>query len=105
MWGKEQFNESPYLAEDAAWWLVKLKARMAGYDFNQDAATWKIHKKIPVKGKDFPIHLILLGNGVLNIEYLNNLSKVSKRRVKLIALPIMFAGCEGAPARVVAIED
>ena len=36
MWGKEEFADSPYLTEDAAKWLVKLKERIAGYDFIED---------------------------------------------------------------------
>ena len=103
--GKDEFDESPYLTEDAAEWLVKLKAKIAGYDFNQEYALRGFRKGKPVKAEDCHIHLKLLGNGVLNLEYLNNLSKISKPRLKLIALPLLLKGCEAAPCRVVAIEE
>jgi kynurenine formamidase len=103
--GQEEFEESPYLSEDAAEWLIKLKAKMAGYDFNQEYALRGFRKGNQVKAEDCYIHLKLLGNGVLNLEYLNNLSKISMPRLKLIALPLLLKGCEAAPCRVVAIED
>jgi arylformamidase len=105
MLGREGFEESPYLTEDAAEWLIKLKARIAGYDFIQEYALRNFRKNHSVKPADCYVHLKLLGNGVLNLEHLNNLSKLSKPRFKLIALPILLKGCEAAPARVVAIED
>ncbi len=51
------------------------------------------------------VHQKLLRNGVLNLEFVNNLSKISKPRVKVIALPMLLKDCDGAPARVVAVED
>ena len=105
MWGKSDFEDSPYLTQSASDWLVDLKARMAGYDFNQDYAVREFHRGKNVTRDDFFVHTTLLGNGILNIEYLNNLSKISKPRVKVIALPILLVGSEGAWARVVAIED
>lgn len=103
--GKKEFEESPYLTEDAADWLIKLKARIAGYDFNQEYALRDFRRGIQVKAEDCYVHLKLLGNGVLNLEYLNNLSKISRPRLKLIALPLLLKGCEAAPCRAVAIEE
>ena len=104
-WGKDEFNDSPYLTEDAADWLIGLKARIAGYDFPIDYAEREFFRKGYARTEDFVIHLKLLPNEVLNLENLNNLSKISKPRVKLIALPIMLKDCDGAPCRPVAIED
>ncbi len=105
MWGREEFTDSPYLTEDAAEWLVQLKARIAGYDFVEDYIVREFSRKGFAKTEDFVVHLKLLKHEVLNLEYVNNLSKVSKPRVRLIALPIMLQDCDGAPCRVVAIED
>jgi kynurenine formamidase len=105
MWGKEEFADSPYLTEGAADWLIKLKARMACYDFAMDYVERDFFRKGFAKTEDFVIHLKLLRNEVLNLENLNNLSKISKSRVKLIALPIYLVGFEGAPCRAVAVED
>jgi len=53
---------------------------------------------------DFPIHHILLGNGVLIIEHLR-LGAAAGHRAQIMALPIKIQGCDGAPARVVALLD
>ena len=50
------------------------------------------------------IHEILLGGDIIIVEGLTNLDSVSKRKVKLIALPLKIKGGDGAPARVIAIE-
>jgi len=105
MWGKEGFSDSPYLTEEAAEWLVNLKARMAGYDFAIDYVERDFFRKGFAKTEDFVVHLKLLRNEVLNLENLNHLSKISGPRVKLIALPILLTGCEAAPCRAIAIEE
>jgi kynurenine formamidase len=105
MWGKDEFVDSPYLTDDAAHWLVNLKARIAGYDFVEDYIVRDFTRKGFAKTEDFTVHLILLRNEILNLEYVNNLSKVTKPRVKLIALPIMLKDCDGAPCRLVAVEE
>jgi kynurenine formamidase len=105
MWGKEEFTDSPYLTEDAAKWLVKLKARIAGYDFVEDYMVREYSRKGHLRAEELVVHQILLPNGVLNLEYVNNLSKISKPKVKIIALPLALKDCDGSPTRVVAIEE
>jgi arylformamidase len=105
MWGKEGYDDCPYLTSEAAEWLVKLKARIAGYDFVQDYSVRDFHRKGGVEPEDLVVHQILLRNGILNIEYVNNLSKISQPRFKLIALPLALKDSDGSPTRVVAIED
>jgi len=105
MWGKEEFTDSPYLTEEAAEWLVRLKARIAGYDFVEDYIVRELTRKGHARAADFVVHQKLLRNGVLNLEFVNNLSKISKPRFKVFALPILLKDCDGAPARVVAVED
>lgn len=105
MWGKEEFADSPYLTEKAADWLIQLKARMACYDFPIDYVERDFFRKGFAKTEDFVIHMKLLRNDVLNLENLSNLSRISKSRVKLIALPIYLVGFEAAPCRAVAVED
>ena len=63
MWGKEEFIDSPYLTDDAAEWLVKLKARIAGYDFVQDYNARVFTRTGNVDTKTLTVHLILLRNG------------------------------------------
>ncbi len=103
MWGEGEFLDSPYLTEDAAEWLVKLKARIAGYDFVEDFVVRDLGRKSDVPGSAFTVHRILLGNGVLNLEYANNLSQIPVPRFQVFALPIRLEGLDGAPCRPVAL--
>ena len=90
-WGKELFLDSPFLKEDAASWLVKLKARIAGYDFKHDNT------------EDHKIHRLMLANEVLNLEYVNRLSLIEVTRFQVFALPIKFQDFDGAPCRPIAV--
>ena len=101
MFGKDGYwNDSPYLGEDAAQWLVDHGAKIAGFDFFQEIAA-KPEKNNP---EDFHVHKIILGNGCLNIEHLTNLSKVVNTEFDAIALPLKLIGAEGSPTRVVALR-
>lgn len=103
MRGKEEFLDSPYLTDDAAEWLVKLKARIAGYDFLEDFVIRDLTRKTSVPTEAFTVHCILLQNGVLNLEYVNNLSSIDVQRFLVFALPIKLQGADGAPCRPVAV--
>jgi len=105
MWGREEYADSPYLTEDGAQWLVNLKARMAGYDFPIDFCERDFFRKGSAETEDFVVHLRLLTNGVLNLENLDHLSKISGARIRLIALPLLLEGREASPCRAVAIEE
>ena len=70
MWGKEGFSDSPYLTDGAAEWLIKLKARIAGYDFGIDYIEREFFRKGYADTKDFVVHLKLLQAEVLNLENL-----------------------------------
>ncbi len=54
--------------------------------------------------KDSPNHKVLLGAGVVLVEYLANLKAVTALEVDLIVMPLKLKGCDGSPARCVAIE-
>lgn len=103
MWGKEEFIDSPYLTDDAAEWLVKLKARIAGYDFIEDYIVREFTRKGSAPSEGFTVHLILLRNGVLNLEYANNLSQIKVPRFQVFVLPIKLQDLDGAPCRPVAV--
>lgn len=103
MWGKEEFTDSPYLTDDAAEWLVKLKARIAAYDFIEDYIVRDFTRKGSAPSEGFTVHLILLRNEVLNLEYAYNLSKITVPRFKAFVLPIKFQDLDGSPCRPVAI--
>jgi arylformamidase len=103
MWGKEEFIDSPFLTHDAAEWLVKLKARIAGYDFIEDYIVRDLTRKGSAPSEGFIVHLILLRNGVLNLEYANNLSQIKVPRFQVFVLPIKLQDLDGAPCRPVAV--
>jgi len=50
MWEKEEINDSSYSTEDTAQWLVKLKARIAGYGFVEDYVVREIFQNRSAKG-------------------------------------------------------
>lgn len=51
------------------------------------------------------IHEILLSANVIIIEGLTGLDKIKREAVDLIALPLKIGGGDGAPARVIALEE
>ena len=103
MWGNEEFIDSPFLTDDAAQWLVRLKARIAGYDFVQDYTAREFTRKGHVASESLTVHLILLRNGVLNLENVNNLSMIKVPRFHVFVLPIKLQDLDGAPCRPVAV--
>lgn len=101
MWGTDEYwDDSPYLSEDGAQWLVDHRVKIAGYDFFQDAGA----KGFVTDPEKFVVHKILLGNGCLNIEHLTNLGKVANTDFFVIALPLKIIGAEGSPTRVIALR-
>lgn len=89
-----------YLTQEAARWLVARGVRLVGMDTPMPDS--------PEDGRghdpDSPIHKILLGNGVVLVEYLRNLHELRGPDVELIVLPLNVVGGDGAPARCVAVE-
>ena len=84
----------------------------------EELATWMVQKSIGILGVEPPsvadvnnleevtkIHQILLGGDVIIVEGLCNLDLIEKPKVKLIALPLKVTNGDGAPARVIAIQE
>jgi arylformamidase len=94
------YNEYPFLSENAAQWLVEQGVRLIAMD------TPSPDNPAHCRGtaKDSPNHKILLGAEVVLVEYLTNLKAISASQVELIVLPLKLKGCDGSPARCVAIE-
>lgn len=107
------WEQSPYLAPAAAEWLVSKQVSAVGFDFAQDPTTRDIPRMAEAREKrillnqmqdpPMPVHVILLYNGICQIENLINLDKIPVRRVFLVAAPLYLTGAEGANARVVAL--
>lgn len=93
--GNKQFQPKFVgIAEDAARALVELGVKLVGVDYLSIA---------PYK-KSRPTHLALLGAKIIIIEGLD-LSAVEPGNYTLYCLPLKLAGSDGAPARVILVED
>ncbi|ARJ66535.1 hypothetical protein WV31_13080 [Magnetospirillum sp. ME-1] len=84
------------LAPDAARWLVEAGVRLVGVDY------------LSVEPFDAPpgnpTHTILLAAGIIPLEGLD-LRQASPGAGTLICLPLKLPGADGAPARVVLMQD
>ncbi|MEM1124752.1 MAG: cyclase family protein [Bacteroidota bacterium] len=85
---------------------------------SEELANWCVEKKVNILGVEPPsvadvnnleevthIHHILLKGSVIIVEGLAYLDKIRAEKVTLIALPLKIAGGDGAPARVIALEQ
>jgi len=94
------YNEYPFLSENAARWLVDNGVRLIAMD--TPSPDNPAHSR--GTAKDSPNHKVLLGAGVVLVEYLANLKALTASEVELIVMPLKLKGCDGAPARCAAIE-
>lgn len=92
------YNLHPYLSVDGAQWVVDKGVKLFGIDcITVDLPT-------PLRPKDFkfPVHRILLGNGVLIAENVTNLVRIVGKRSRILALPLKVKGSDAAHARIIA---
>ncbi|MEE9568727.1 MAG: cyclase family protein [Candidatus Binatia bacterium] len=92
------YNIHPYLSIDAAEWIVGKGVKLFGID----CITVDLPTPMRPKGFEYPVHKILLGNGVLIAENVANLGKIAGKKVRILALPLKVKGSDGAHARIVA---
>jgi arylformamidase len=97
----DYYNDSPFLSEMAAQWLVDNGCRLLG----MDTAMPDNPKNGRDSPKDSPNHKILLGNGVILLEYLVNLGALDQPVVELVVAPLKIRDGDGAPERAFAILD
>jgi kynurenine formamidase len=103
-WSRHSDNEEiyrnalPRISNELATWLVKKKVSLIGVEAPSIADV----NNIKEVGE---IHRILLGAGIIIVEGLVNLDRLTNTRVKLIALPLKIQNCDGSPCRAIAIED
>jgi len=93
------YSDHPFLSTEAAQYLVNQGVVLVGFDSPMPDN--------PLNGRgsdnDSPNHTILLGAGVVILEYLCNLRDIDKDTFILSALPIKIENGDGAPVRAVAI--
>ena len=92
---REFVTDFVHITPQAAEWLVDRGMRLIGTDY----------LSIQEFGAAEPLtHRILLGNEVVILEGVN-LSGIHPGPYHLICLPLLVPGCDGAPARVVLVEE
>lgn len=91
-------NGLPRISESLANWMVAHKVKMLGVE-PPSVADINNLEEVTL------IHEILLTGNVIIIEGLTGLDRVKRDVVDLIALPLKLSGGDGAPARVIALEE
>lgn len=107
------WDDGPFLDTSAARWLIDEGFKSVGFDFPQDKLTGDIDRLKSLKAGDtkledmadppLPVHVLLLGNGICQIENIGSLAKLPSTGVTVVAAPLLLHGAEAAPARVFAI--
>ncbi|TMP74745.1 cyclase family protein [Pseudoalteromonas sp. S1608] len=96
----EYYTDHAFFSEDACQWLVDNGCKLIALDTPQPDS--------PLNGrgaeKDAPNHKILLGAGVVIVEYLINIRSIESEEFTLIVAPLKIKGGDGAPVRCFAIE-
>jgi kynurenine formamidase len=101
-WGGLNFyTQQPYISEGAGQWLADRGVKLLGMDTPQADSP----KNGRGSERDSPVHKILLGSGVIKLEYMTNLRELRAVEFELIALPLKIRESDGAPVRCVGIVD
>lgn len=96
-WGtSDYYTGYPVLSTDAALWLAGFHLKGIGADM--------ISVDSPDSG-DFPVHRILLENGILLIENLADLSPLLDLPFTFFCFPLKIAHAEASPLRAVAFVN
>lgn len=99
-WGsKEFYTDHPYLTRAAARLLLERDIRLLGMDTPMPDNPSEGHGS----EEDSPLHKLLLGEGVVLLEYLCDLDKLGREQFELYALPLKLNEGDGAPVRCVGI--
>ncbi|WP_204870088.1 MULTISPECIES: cyclase family protein [Nocardiaceae] len=95
--GTALYARHPSLSVELAQWLVDRGVSMVAVD----TGTPDLPVPLRADGFTWPVHLVLLGAGVLIAEHLTNLAPLSGQRVEVILAPLNIRGSDGAPVRAV----
>jgi len=100
----EFWTTSPYMAETAGEWLIDKKAKVVAFDFPQDYVLREFFLgKIPSL-EEMTMHKMLLGAGIIQVEYITNTHLLNTNSVQFYAIPLNLVGASGSAARVFAIH-
>ena len=96
--GTEAYERHPSLSPAAAAWLVAQRVKLLAVD----CATPDLAVIRRPPGFAWPVHHILLSQGVLVCEHLRGHAGLAGQRVEFLFNALNIAGADGAPARVLA---
>lgn len=96
----DYYSGYPYFSTEAIRWLLRRGLKLLALDTPSPDNPKNKRGNRP----DSPNHKILLGSGVVLVEYLCNLEQVRANTIEFIALPLRLRNADGAPARCIAIE-
>ena len=102
----EFWLHAPWMTAEAAIWLRERGIKAIGFDFPQDYCirfflTGEKRPALP----EHVTHYHLLKQGIIMFEYLRNMGALRQARNQIVALPIRIPDSDGAPARVIAMEE
>jgi kynurenine formamidase len=98
--GNESYDVNPSITVDAAHWLVAHDVKLLACDF----ATPDLAIPLRPSGFDWPVHQVLLSNGVLICEHMRGNGPLVGKRVEFVIGALNIAAADGAPGRIVARE-
>lgn len=90
----EFYKDYPGISPDAATWMTGMGIVLLGVEQPS------VH---PARGLE--VHHKFLSSGVVIVEALTSLEKITKREFKIICLPLLIQDGDGSPSRVVAVVD
>ena len=101
-WGRPEFwNETIHLEPSVSEWTAARGVAAVAMDCFPEKPFWRMTLAPAERGAN---HKRWLRAGIPMIQLLTNLGDIAER-FKLVALPLRLRGMDGAPARVVGIED
>jgi kynurenine formamidase len=90
-------DELPRIDVSLARWLVARRVKLLGVE---PPSVADVNHRVELT----TVHQILLEAGIVIVEGLTNLDKLSTETFHLIVLPMRIPGCDGSPVRAVAVE-
>lgn len=91
-------NRLPRISDELAFWMSVKGVNILGVEPPSVADVNNIEEVTT-------IHTILMEGDVIIVEGLTNLEAISKSKVTLIALPLKVENGDGAPARIIVVEE
>ncbi|CAM3429087.1 cyclase family protein [Zobellia roscoffensis] len=97
--GTEEYRDAlPRISPELAHWLGEKKVNILGVEPPSVADVNNIQEVTEV-------HTILMKNDIIIVEGLTNLEAISQSKITLVALPLKVKNGDGAPARIIAIQN